>query len=99
MRAVMRLRGPICAGGWVADPVPMILAVHPGTATAHATMAHARQRRFRHRSTPATPEPPAPNECCESGCPLCVHDMYAEELARYRQALAAWEARQQASAP
>ncbi|KGK59149.1 hypothetical protein FHR53_002344 [Xanthomonas arboricola] len=43
---------------------------------------------------PQPPQAPAPNECCESGCPLCVHDLYAEELARYRQALAAWEARQ-----
>ncbi|CEJ41964.1 oxidoreductase-like domain-containing protein [Xanthomonas campestris pv. olitorii] len=45
---------------------------------------------------PIAPQPPAPNECCESGCPLCVHDLYAEELTRYRQALAAWEARQPA---
>ncbi|MFW3175081.1 oxidoreductase-like protein [Xanthomonas phaseoli] len=43
---------------------------------------------------PIAPQPPAPNECCESGCPLCVHDLYAEELTRYRQALVAWEARQ-----
>ncbi|RBI98801.1 oxidoreductase-like protein, partial [Xanthomonas oryzae pv. oryzae] len=31
---------------------------------------------------PIAPQPPAPNECCESGCPLCVHDLYAEELTR-----------------
>ncbi|KAB7763833.1 oxidoreductase-like domain-containing protein [Xanthomonas maliensis] len=43
---------------------------------------------------PQPPQPPGPNECCESGCPLCVLDLYAEELARYRQTLAAWEARQ-----
>ncbi|MCE4358077.1 oxidoreductase-like domain-containing protein [Xanthomonas hortorum] len=48
---------------------------------------------------PQPPLAPAPNECCESGCPLCVHDLYAEELARYRQALAAWQARQPAGAP
>ncbi|PPU78114.1 MULTISPECIES: oxidoreductase-like domain-containing protein [Xanthomonas] len=47
---------------------------------------------------PQPPQAPAPNECCESGCPLCVHDLYAEELGRYRQALAAWETRQQARA-
>ncbi|MBB4129344.1 MULTISPECIES: oxidoreductase-like domain-containing protein [unclassified Xanthomonas] len=47
---------------------------------------------------PQPPQPPAPNACCESGCPLCVLDLYADELASYRQALAAWEARQQAPA-
>ncbi|KQR18304.1 MULTISPECIES: oxidoreductase-like domain-containing protein [Xanthomonas] len=47
---------------------------------------------------PQAPQAPAPNECCESGCPLCVHDLYAEELTRYRQALAAWEERQAAQA-
>ncbi|MCC4601017.1 oxidoreductase-like protein [Xanthomonas melonis] len=47
---------------------------------------------------PQPPQAPAPNECCDSGCPLCVHDLYAEELLRYRQALAAWEARRQTRA-
>ncbi|AAM40619.1 conserved hypothetical protein [Xanthomonas campestris pv. campestris str. 8004] len=28
-----------------------------------------------------------------------MHDLYAEELARYRAALAAWQARQPAAAP
>ncbi|PPU03943.1 oxidoreductase-like domain-containing protein [Xanthomonas arboricola] len=51
-----------------------------------------------HDPRPQPPEPPAPNACCESGCPLCVHDLYADDLARYRQALAAWEARQRAHA-
>ena len=39
------------------------------------------------------PEEPGPNECCGSGCPLCVLDLYADELARYRQALAEWRQR------
>lgn len=43
---------------------------------------------------PQPPEAPGPNECCESGCPLCVLDLYAEELQRYRVALAQWQARQ-----
>ncbi|WAT16606.1 oxidoreductase-like domain-containing protein [Xanthomonas fragariae] len=45
---------------------------------------------------PTAPAPPAANACCQSGCPLCVHDLYAEELVRYRQALSAWEARRSA---
>lgn len=42
---------------------------------------------------PQPPEQPGPNECCGSGCPICVLDLYAEELARYRQALQAWRQR------
>ncbi len=42
---------------------------------------------------PLPPAEPGPNECCGSGCPLCVHDLYSEELARYRTALAAWRQR------
>ena len=46
------------------------------------------------------PEPPAPpddNACCNSGCTYCILDMYQEELAAYRLALAAWQQRQQPS--
>ncbi|MBO9715862.1 MAG: oxidoreductase-like protein [Pseudoxanthomonas sp.] len=39
---------------------------------------------------PVPPEPPLPSDCCESGCPICVHDLYAQELDAYRQALADW---------
>ncbi|MEB1528905.1 oxidoreductase-like domain-containing protein [Xanthomonas sp. 1678] len=48
---------------------------------------------------PQPPEPPAPGDCCNSGCPLCVHDLYNEELERYRQALAAWRLRHPEAAP
>lgn len=42
---------------------------------------------------PQPPEKPLPAECCESGCPTCVYDLYAEALDGYRQALAAWRLR------
>lgn len=42
---------------------------------------------------PQPPEAPGPNECCGSGCPLCVLDLYADELARYREQLAQWRLR------
>jgi hypothetical protein len=42
---------------------------------------------------PQAPEPPLPSDCCESGCPVCVFDLYAEEQQAYRQALAAWKLR------
>lgn len=39
---------------------------------------------------PQPPEKPLPNECCESGCPICVYDLYAEALDEYRRALVEW---------
>jgi len=42
---------------------------------------------------PQAPERPLPSDCCDSGCAVCVHDLYAEELIAYRQALAAWTLR------
>jgi len=42
---------------------------------------------------PIPPERPLPSDCCDSGCPICVHDLYAEEVAAYTQALAAWKLR------
>lgn len=48
---------------------------------------------------PLPPEEPGPNECCGSGCPLCVLDLYAEELQRYRKALADWLLRHPGETP
>jgi cytochrome-b5 reductase len=31
------------------------------------------------------PLPPAPAECCESGCELCVWDVYFEELRKWQE--------------
>lgn len=42
---------------------------------------------------PQPPERPLPSDCCDSGCPVCVHDLYAEELEAYAKALAAWKLR------
>jgi hypothetical protein len=42
---------------------------------------------------PLAPERPLPSDCCDSGCPVCVHDLYAEEVRAYATALAAWERR------
>ena len=43
---------------------------------------------------PQPPARPADDECCHSGCMPCVFDLYEEALDRYRDALAAWEARE-----
>lgn len=42
---------------------------------------------------PVEPEAPLPSDCCNSGCPICVYDLYAEELQRYRERLAKWKTR------
>lgn len=34
------------------------------------------------------PQPPAPAECCESGCETCVWDVYFEELRQWKEAQA-----------
>lgn len=49
-------------------------------------------------STPADPRPvppekPLPNDCCGSGCSVCVLDVYQAELDDYEARLAAWRAR------
>ena len=42
---------------------------------------------------PIPPERPLPSDCCDSGCPICVHDLYAEEVEAYAKALAACKLR------
>ncbi|WP_043959143.1 oxidoreductase-like domain-containing protein [Lysobacter sp. A03] len=42
---------------------------------------------------PVEPERPLPMECCDSGCDRCVHDVYADEVQRYRELLDAWQQR------
>ncbi len=39
---------------------------------------------------PRPPERPLPSDCCDSGCPVCVHDLYAEEVQAYAKALQSW---------
>lgn len=43
-----------------------------------------------HDPRPIAPEPPLPSDCCDSGCEHCVYDLYADELALYRERLARW---------
>lgn len=50
--------------------------------------------RISHDPRPLPPEQPGDDECCRSGCDPCIFDLYQRELQQYREALAAWEARQ-----
>ncbi|KIJ15344.1 hypothetical protein PAXINDRAFT_163090 [Paxillus involutus ATCC 200175] len=35
------------------------------------------------------PRPPADDECCMSGCAICVYDLYEESLAAYKESVVA----------
>jgi len=37
------------------------------------------------------PEKPLPTDCCGTGCPRCVYDIYVEQLEKYR----AWVEKQE----
>ncbi|KAJ7054280.1 hypothetical protein C8F01DRAFT_995622 [Mycena amicta] len=43
---------------------------------------------FRGLEVPQEPNAPASDECCMSGCAVCVYDLYEESLAAYRDAVA-----------
>ncbi|KAH7882493.1 oxidoreductase-like protein [Phlebopus sp. FC_14] len=38
---------------------------------------------------PPEPRPPADDECCMSGCAVCVYDLYEESLAAYKESITA----------
>ncbi|KAF9558583.1 hypothetical protein CPC08DRAFT_638827 [Agrocybe pediades] len=42
---------------------------------------------FRGFEVPEEPKPPADDECCMSGCAVCVYDLYEESMEAYRDAL------------
>ncbi|THV07290.1 hypothetical protein K435DRAFT_833642 [Dendrothele bispora CBS 962.96] len=43
---------------------------------------------FQGLTIPEKPEEPADDECCMSGCAVCVYDLYEESLGLYKEALA-----------
>jgi hypothetical protein len=48
---------------------------------------------------PQPPEPPDLNDCCGNGCEPCIFDTHDLAMDAYRQALRAWQARQDGAAP
>ena len=42
---------------------------------------------------PQKPEAPLPAECCESGCEVCVWDVYNDQMLAWREAMARWRQR------
>ncbi|KAF9063003.1 oxidoreductase-like protein [Rhodocollybia butyracea] len=43
---------------------------------------------FRGLVIPEQPKEPQSDECCMSGCAVCVYDLYEDSLAAYRDAVA-----------
>ncbi|KAI6103031.1 oxidoreductase-like protein [Pisolithus sp. B1] len=41
---------------------------------------------------PEEPKPPADDECCMSGCAICVYDLYEESLNTYKESVASLRA-------
>ncbi len=81
-----------CAGSWAAEPARYTGGCFPRSPFPTVSVPDPDPR-------PLPPEEPGPNECCGSGCPLCVLDLYADELQRYRKALAEWQARHPDATP
>jgi len=42
---------------------------------------------FRGFVVPEQPKPPTPDECCMSGCAICVHDLFLDALATYDESV------------
>ncbi|TFK21899.1 hypothetical protein FA15DRAFT_681917 [Coprinopsis marcescibilis] len=42
---------------------------------------------FRGLTVPRKPDPPADDECCMSGCAICVYDLYEESLSAYEDSV------------
>ncbi|KAF8590736.1 hypothetical protein K439DRAFT_1160535 [Ramaria rubella] len=46
-----------------------------------------RVKTFRGMTIPDKPRPPESDECCMSGCAICVYDMYLTSLEAYRESI------------
>ena len=46
---------------------------------------------------PIPPREPSMDQCCRSGCMVCIFDLYEDELVRYEAALREWQERQPAA--
>ncbi|EIN08801.1 hypothetical protein PUNSTDRAFT_68000 [Punctularia strigosozonata HHB-11173 SS5] len=59
--------------------------------SASTMVRHGRkqERTFHGLVIPEQPKPPADDECCMSGCAICVYDLYDESLEAYNQSIAA----------
>ncbi|KAI5118529.1 hypothetical protein M0805_009681 [Coniferiporia weirii] len=72
----------------IADATP----AHVTSTTTPASTRKLRQKQplvFAGLTIPDEPQAPGPDECCMSGCAICVHDLHRESLDAHAAALAA----------
>ncbi|KAI0746972.1 hypothetical protein C8Q80DRAFT_1220184 [Daedaleopsis nitida] len=69
----------------VADPAPY--TSNEDTQQASTSAGKVTRRIFRGFVIPEIPKPPADDECCMSGCAVCVYDLYEEARNDYIQAI------------
>ncbi|KAJ8517401.1 hypothetical protein ONZ45_g5408 [Pleurotus djamor] len=61
----------------------------PGSVVTVPQTRKAPGEMFRGFLIPEKPSPPEPDECCMSGCAVCVHDLYEESLEAYKESISA----------
>jgi len=61
------------------------------TDTSSTAKPREANRYFQGLEIPQEPKPPESDECCMSGCAVCVYDLYEESLAAYIESLAAFK--------
>uniref|UniRef100_A0A8H7XP94 Oxidoreductase-like domain-containing protein n=1 Tax=Psilocybe cubensis TaxID=181762 RepID=A0A8H7XP94_PSICU len=62
--------------------------VHPDPESPRSRRSQDPVRLFHGYVVPEEPKPPADDECCMSGCAVCVYDLYEESLEAYHGAIA-----------
>ncbi|KAI0702029.1 hypothetical protein C8T65DRAFT_655763 [Cerioporus squamosus] len=71
--------------GEAADPAPY--TSEEKTQEASTSAGRSARRIFRGFVVPEAPKPPAEDECCMSGCAVCVYDLYDEAREDYIKAV------------
>ncbi|KAJ7209811.1 oxidoreductase-like protein [Mycena haematopus] len=67
-----------------------ILQRGPGFKNASPTTRTSEANYFRGLKIPQQPKPPQSDECCMSGCAICVYDLYEDSLSAYHESMAAF---------
>ncbi|KAL1741325.1 oxidoreductase-like protein, partial [Schizophyllum fasciatum] len=60
---------------------------HPTVEAGPAPQQGATTQTFKGYVIPDEPRPPEADECCMSGCAVCVYDLYEEALQAYKETL------------
>ncbi|KAJ6503868.1 oxidoreductase-like protein, partial [Mycena sanguinolenta] len=67
-----------------------ILSQEPAFQSTSPTTQTSEANYFRGLKIPQQPKPPQSDECCMSGCAICVYDLYEDSLSAYTDSMAAF---------